>query len=247
MSNRHQTCIAATAAAIMLAVIPGHAATASSAGAAPRTIQVAGHGEVRALPDQARLSMAVRVTDMDLQKAQRQTDTVVKNYVAKARALGVAADDLATAGYSVQPQYDYGKDGRTFRGYQVSRSISVKIRDLAKVGAYLQAATGAGVNEISAVELQSSQSAKFRLQALAAAARDARAQASTLAEALGMKLGAARLVSTVSDAARPPQPVMMRAMVASAPEADSGNDAIGFSAGLIKFDAEVRVNFDVSP
>ncbi len=241
---------AGTAAAIiaLLSVsVPALAATPADTATAPRTIQVAGHGEVQAAPDEAQLSMAVRVTDLNLQKAQKQTDAAVKDYVAKARALGVAAKDLATAGYSVQPQYDYGKEGRTFRGYQVTRNIHVTVRDLARVGDYLQAATDTGVNEVSAVQLQSSQAAKYRLQALAQAAQAAREQARTLATALDMKLGTARLISNTPGAARPPQPVMMRAMAASAPATESANDAMGFSAGMIEYAAEVRVDFDVSP
>lgn len=211
------------------------------------TVTVEGHGEISVAPDRAKLSMEAETTDTDLQAAQKKVDEIVRNYVSKAEALGVAKKDLSTAGYNVQPQYDYVKGKREFRGYHVSRDIRLTVRNLDKIGDYLQAATNVGVTRISSPQLQSSEASKYRLQALAKAARDAQAQARTLAKALDVQLGSPRRLSTVDTPIV--RPTVMRAMAvsASAKTAPSGNEQMGFKAGLIQYKAKVEATFNLDP
>jgi uncharacterized protein len=211
-----------------------------------RSVTVSGQGEVSAAPDRARISMAVEETRPDLKSAQADVNRIVRDYLAQARALGVKDEDISTAGLSIRSDYDYsGKDGRKFLGYHVTRSIELVVRDLDKVGDYLQKATDAGINNISDPVLESSQAEELQRQALAKAAADAQAKARVLAEALGVKLGAVHTIDAATEVTPPrPQPRMM-ALAAAAPAAPSGNEEMGFAAGQIRFHVSLNAEFDL--
>ncbi len=139
-----------------------------------RSVRVDGHGEVSVAPDRARLQMAAQVTRKDLAAAQTQVNAIVRAYVKRAKALGASDADISTAGFNVQPQYDYSsKDGRKFVGYQVTRHIEVTVHDLAKVGDYLLQATAAGINNVSEPVLESSRADGGRRQKCASQGPDA--------------------------------------------------------------------------
>ena len=211
-----------------------------------RSVTVSGQGEVSAAPNRARISMAVEETKPDLKTAQADVNRIVRDYLAQARALGVKDEDISTAGLSINAQYDYSaKDGRKFLGYHVTRNIEVVVRELDKVGDYLQKATDAGINNVSDPVLESSQADELQRQAMAKAAADAQAKARVLAETLGVKLGAVHTVDAATEIALPrPLPRLM-AMAVPAPAQPSGNEEMGFAAGQIHIKATLTADFDL--
>jgi len=239
-------CLRICAALCLLSGAAAQAENPAPAGTEPRLVSVSGQGEVSAAPDRARLSMAVEQTDPDLKAAQNKVNGIVRAYLAQARALGVKDEDISTAGLSIRSEYDYSNNsagGRKFLGYHVTRSIELVVRDLDKIGDYLQRATDAGINNISDPQLESSRAEDLQRQALVKAAQDAQAKAKLLAETLGVKLGAVRTVSTGSAAPRPPGPAPRVMMAAAA--APSGNEDMGFAAGEIRFSSSVSAEFDL--
>lgn len=223
---------------------------AAQADAAPpdrRMVTVSGQGEVSGAPDRARLTMAVEETNQDLKAAQAKVNGVVRTYLAQAHALGAKDEDLSTASLSINAEYDYSSGkGRKFVGYHVNRGVSVVVRDLDKIGDYLQRATDAGINNVSSPQLESSKAEDLQRQALAKAALDAQAKAKVLADALGVKLGAVHTISAASEmVAPPPRPMAMRANFAAA--APSGNEEMGFAAGEIRFSSTLTAEFDLVP
>jgi uncharacterized protein len=223
---------------------------AAQAAEAPEAVQrrsasVSGHGEVDATADRARLSMSVEVTKPDLKAAQAEANRVTRDYLAQAKALGAKDEDVSTAGLSIRADYDYSSNnGRKFLGYHVSRGITVVVRDLDHVGDFLQRATDVGINNVSEPQLESSLEPELRRQALARAAADAQENARTLAQALGVKLGTVRTISSSVEAPQPRPMVMMKAMSAAAP---SGNQEMGFAAGELHYTADVQAEFDLTP
>ncbi|HZR34056.1 MAG TPA: SIMPL domain-containing protein [Nevskia sp.] len=222
------------------------AAQADAAAPDRRAVTVSGQGEVSAAPDRARLSMAVEITDPDLKAAQAKVNGIVRAYLAQARALGARDEDVSTAGLSINAEYDYSNGkGRKFLGYHVTRGIGVVVRDLDKIGDYLQRATDAGINNISNPQLESSKADELQRQALAKAALDAQAKARALADTLGVKLGTVHTINASSEAIRPPGPQpRVLAMAAAAP---GGNEEMGFAAGEVKYSSTLTAEFDLLP
>jgi len=213
-----------------------------------RSVNVSGRGEVAVTPDRARISMQVETTKLDLRAAQADVGRIVKDYLAQLKALGIAEADISTAGLSIQPEYDYSaKGGRKFLGYHLTRGIEVVVRDLDKIGDVLLKATTAGINNVSDPQLESSKAEALGRDALAKAAEDARAKAKVLADALGAKLGAVHTLNANAEYVPAPQMQKARfAVMASADAApESGNEALGFSAGQIRYSATVNADFDL--
>lgn len=211
-----------------------------------RSVTVSGEGEISGTPDRARLSMAVEETNPDLKAAQARVNAAVRAYLAKARGLGARDEDISTAGLSIRSEYDYSNNssggGRKFLGYHVTRNIEVVVRDLDRIGDYLQGATEAGINNISDPQLESSHAEELERQALVKATENAQAKARLLADTLGVKLGTVRILNASTVAPRPPGPQPRVLMAAVAP---SGNDEMGFSAGQVRVNANVSAEFDL--
>jgi uncharacterized protein len=93
---------------------------------------------------------------------------------------------IGTAGFSPfstgQPEIQYGS-------YHVRNILRVNVRDPARVGEIVDAATRAGATVAGAFSFQVADEAATRRTLLEAAGRDARAKAETLAVAAGKQLG----------------------------------------------------------
>ncbi len=215
-----------------------------------RSVTVGGRGEVAVTPDRARLAMSVEMTKPDLRAAQTEVNRIVRDFLAQVKSLGVKDEDVSTAGLSISAEYDYSaKGGRRFLGYHVTRGIEIVVRDLDKIGDVLLRATGAGINNVSDPQLESSKAEDLQRQALAKAADDARAKARVLSEALGVKLGAIHTLNASTEYTPPPVYAQARfkTLAVAADATESGNDQIGFSAGQIKFSATLNADFDLVP
>jgi uncharacterized protein YggE len=65
-------------------------------------------------------------------------------------ALGIADKDIQTSGYNLNAQFTYPPQGGTptFAGYDASNQVTVKLRQMDKVGDVLDALVDAGANNI---------------------------------------------------------------------------------------------------
>jgi len=155
-----------------------------------RTLTVQGQGKAFAVPDIATLGIEVSQDGAELdpvltlvRKDMTKIQDVVKNQ-------GIADKDVQTQFFQVRPKYEQGRRNNPRRvGYVVSNRVSVKVRDLKKVGKVLTAVLNAGATNVDGpnFELDNRQSAER--EALAAATQDAKAKAEAVAEAAGVSLG----------------------------------------------------------
>lgn len=212
-----------------------------------RSVTVSGRGEVSTTPDRARLSMSVEITKPELRAAQAEVNRIVREYLAQVRALSIKDEDISTAGLSIRSEYDYSPKGRRFVGYHVSRGIEVVVGDLDKIGDVLLRATAAGINTVSDPQLESTKAEDLQRDALAKAAADARAKASVLAAAMGVKLGSVHTLNANTEYNAPPvfAAPRMKTLAMAADAQESGNEQIGFAAGEIKFTATLTADFDL--
>lgn len=223
---------------------------AGAADPAPRVVQVTGQGEATVAPDRARLSMAIEARNVDLRAAETKVNDGTRAVLKELKGLGLKDEDISTAGYSVNPEYDWVDNQQKFRAYFARREINVTVRDLDKVGDVLLRLTKAGVNQINPPVLESSKMKETERAALARAVTDAAAQAGVIAEGLSLKLGLPRTVNATSQSYNPPVPMprlmAMKASADAAPEM-SGNEQTGFSAGLIRATSTLTAEFELLP
>ncbi|MFN2596997.1 MAG: SIMPL domain-containing protein [Pyrinomonadaceae bacterium] len=186
-------------------------------------VVVTGHATARAKPDTALVTVAVVTQAQTALAAQqenaRKTDAVVR---AVRDAAGAGAE-VETSGYNLQPQYVYRQnEAPTIQGYQARNAVNVTLSDLARVGGVIDAATGAGANNVENLSFTLRNDKATRGAALADATRDALAKAQTVAQALGGRV--VRVVEVEEMGAQRPVPVyravdtMSRVAGAAAPQ-----------------------------
>ena len=159
------------------------------------TIVVSGKGELTVKPDIATISFSILEESMDVSKATDAVNTKIAKIIANLKTNGVDEKDIKTTGYNIYPRYDYvsaqvypynGK--QVLAGYDVTQSISIKIRDLTKAGKIVSDLGTLGVTDMSGLTFTEDKYDDLVLQARDQAITDARAQATKLAKALGVKL-----------------------------------------------------------
>jgi uncharacterized protein YggE len=189
-------------------ICAGLAGIASADAPVPATLRVVGEATVSAAPDVAWLDFAVV---SEAESAEAAVGRTAKGLEAVMAALHRSLGDtgtLASEGYSVAPRYQYDKatSRQRLEGYSARGGLLVTLHDLDRVGRVIDAATGAGANEIGGLRFGWRDEAPRRAEALAAAARDARARVQVLAEAL--QLSVVRVLSVEELRDDVPQPLM---------------------------------------
>ena len=134
------------ALAALVACTPTTVTTAEAQ--APRTVSVSATGEAEAVPDAAKASLTIEVTDPSSAQTAQQDAAVAATQVLDAlAAAGVPEADIATQGINVGPTYNYTADGgQTLLGYRAAQTITVTLRDLTTAGATLDSVVAAGGN-----------------------------------------------------------------------------------------------------
>src|SRR5690606_22103383 len=88
-------------------------------------------------------------------------------------------------------------------GYTATNVVRVTMDDVRRVGTVIDAATGAGANQVQRIRFTLADEGAAKSEALRLAARDARAKAASLATALGLRFVRIRAVAEASATPRP--------------------------------------------
>lgn len=200
-----------------------------------------GHAELKLKPDVAYIDIGVVNQARDQADAVRTNATRATVVLNALKGSGLAEKDIQTQFYGVQPQYDYPQGGApVLIGYQVTNSVRVTVRDLAKVGQVIDKVTQAGGNQVNGVTFDLADRSKAQGDALYAAVTVAKVKAAGMAQAAGVSLG--RLVSLTEGTAPvvAPMAMEMRAAVAG-----GGTPQTPISAQQITVTADVTAMYAI--
>lgn len=213
--------------------------------ALPRSISVSGTGSVTGEPDKARVQLTVQKSNPSMDRARADAVAVVEKFLALTRQLRIDPKRVRTTSAVVNPEYrwDQPTSRQVLTGYMVQRQLEVEVTDLDQLGALIEGAVQAGVNNVSPPVLDSTRRRELNRQALTAAAKDAEANARAIAETLGVKLGGLRVLTAGDAAPPPPMPMPMMKMAVAAEAMDSG--AATYTPGSLEFEARVDATFDI--
>jgi uncharacterized protein YggE len=180
--------------------------------AATNTISVNGHGEALGVPDIATFTFSVVSDKTTVADAQADATAKANAITAYLTGAGVSKDDIQTSDYSIQPQYDYqtavcpqaavapnaggssasaiycpgGK--QVLKGYEVSQSTTIKVRDTSKAGDLLAGVGGKGATQVSGLNFTFDKPDAIQTDARNKAIADAKTKADALAKQLGVSL-----------------------------------------------------------
>ena len=215
----------------------------------PPLITVTGQAEVRVPPDEVLFTLAVENVDKDMLVANKKTDDSVKQILAIARQHNVKPEDVQTSQISVQPKYNTddieyeARRGvkRVLIGYQVSKTIAIRLREISRFDAMLADILKAGITRLSNLEFRDSQLRKHRDEARRMAIRAAQEKARLLAGEIGQSIGPAYSITETSGNDYGRSNTMQNASGYIAGDMFSSDSAI--SPGSISITAQVTVRF----
>jgi len=200
------------AAPVVALVLAGAAAAQEPP---PRQILVVGQAEVEAVPDLATITAGVETQAPTAAEALSANSTAMTAVFAALAASGVAERDMQTSQLSISPVYEPYREGadpvQRVVAYQAANMVTVRVRDVAGVGATVDALTEAGGNRLYGIAFEVSDPRAKLDSARTEAVADARAKAELYATAAGVTLGP---VQTIRETTSSPGPVMMRAEAA---------------------------------
>lgn len=207
-------------------------------------IVVSGQGNATVAPDLALVTLGVSETRKTAREAMDVANSAMAAVIEALKKQGIAPRDLQTSGLSIQAQYSYpdNNDGNprppVLTGYTVSNSLTVRVRDITKVGAIVDKAVTLGVNQGGDIRFTNDDPAKTVKAARTEAVKDAIEKARTLADAAGIKLG--RILEITEGGAAPePQPMVRMQM------AKEASDAVPVEAGENSYAVGVSVTFAI--
>lgn len=230
-------------AAPVLAAALVAAAPAMADQQAPRIV-VTGEGEAAVSPDMAILSLAVLREAETARAALDANNEAMTAVIAAMKEAGIEARDLQSGGLSINPRYVYpndknGEKAPRIVGYEVANTLTVRIRDLAKVGDVLDRSVTLGVNQGGGLTFTNDDPSATLTEARKRAVQDAMDKARTLAEAGGVKLGKITEISEQT-LRQPPMPYAGKAM-----RMEAAAEAVPVEAGENSYRIQVNVTFDL--
>ena len=165
----------------------------------PPLVTVTGQAEVRVPPDEVLFTLAVENVDRDMLVANKKTDDSVKQILTIARKNNIKPEDVQTSQISIQPKYNtddlpYESRERVKRvlvGYEVSKTVAIRLRDISRFDELLADVLKAGITRLSNLQFLDSQIRKHRDEARRMAMRAAQEKAKLLAGEIGQAIGPA--------------------------------------------------------
>ena len=192
---------------ILLVVLTAGAAQ----GQERRVISVTGVGAVDVAPDMATITTGVQTADRRANEAMRANSALMASVMKVLQAEGIAARDVQTTGLSLFPRYDNNSASQGVRvaQYIAQNNITVRVRDLDRVGAVLDAMNQAGINQINGISFGLQNSETAMNIARKNAVTDGQEKAMLYATAAGVALGPLQSLSEPGASQPAPRPMAM--------------------------------------
>jgi uncharacterized protein len=194
-------------------------------------ITVLGTGSANVTPDRASFAFGTVSQARTASAALAASSQAVTRVIDALRRAGVARADIQTADVSLSPRMS--ENGEEIIGYTASNTVTAIVRKLADAGDVIDAAVGAGANQMSGPNLLASDQDTVYRNALKAAVAEARTKAETLASASGLALG--NITAIVESGGAMPLPVAGGAR----------DSAVPIEPGTQRIEATVSVTFAI--
>lgn len=207
-------------------------------------VTVVGEGESAIPPDMAIVNLAVMREAETARGALDENNAAMQDVIAAMKEADVEPRDLQTAGLRIEPRYVYPRNGGDeaprIVGYQVTNTLTVRVRDLAKLGEIIDRSVTLGVNQGGGISFVNDDPGAAMAEARTLAVEDALARARALAEAAGAELGRILEISERAPV-HPPMPFDGRAMRMEAADA-----SVPIETGENAYRVQVSVTFELN-
>ena len=189
------------------------AAQTPTLNAMPNTVFVGADGKFETAPDIALIQFNISAQADNAKDAYDQAAKQAELTRQVLRTNGIDPKSAEVGFFSVNPQYDYKSQKHRVIGYQVTTSVSVKLKDFSKIGPVTQQLADGSVSDSQSLSYTLDSTEDAKTKAVADAYRRARASAQSLATASGRTLGELSYASVdTSENIRVMAPMQRRSM-----------------------------------
>jgi uncharacterized protein YggE len=215
------------------------------------SISVNGEGEVTVKPDIATVSFTIRESAKTVPEAQKLAEEKIAAALKELKDLGVEEKDMKTLSYSVNPKYEYQQAGycngyvcppskSVVTGYEVTQSVTVKVRKIEQAGEVIGKLGKVNITEINGPDFTVDDMDKAKADAKNLAIQKAKEKAQATAKSLGVSLGT---VTSFSEDNGGYYPVMYRGAANAVMASDSKTEAVSLPQGENTIKSNVTITY----
>ncbi len=196
------------------------------------TISMEGVGKELIVPDIAIMSFGITTTKDTVADAQKDNSTSMNALIEKIKAFGIAPIDLQTKDYRAYEKIEWDQKTQmsVTKGWIVSQTLEVKIRDRAKISQIIEAAGQSGTTSIAGPVFKVEDVSKYEQLARVKAIDEAKKKAELIAQSLGLTLDHVIAYSEYKADEGGPQPYAMHGSMetksSNAPNIEVGSQEI---------------------
>ena len=171
-------------------LVPQAGNQAADATSGARTITVTGSGEVILVPDLAYINVGIHTEAEDVTSAVNSNNSQARAIKEAMVGMGVEEKDIQTSNFNVYSMNRYDDMGNIAgTNYAVDNTLYIIVRDMPRMSEILDAALGAGANQIYGISFDIANRADAMAQARDLAIKDAEEKALSIANTAGVQLG----------------------------------------------------------
>jgi len=165
-----------------------------------RTISVSANAAVGKVPDRAWMRFNVVAQEKEPSAALAANAEAIQKLLGQLRAKGIETQDIQTTSLSIRAKYEMKREGSQvvrgpLIGYVAAKSVTIIIRDLATIPAFVREFPIAGPVRVADIGFFSSKAQEATSEALVKAVQEAERAAQTVAAAAKRQLGDVASVS----------------------------------------------------
>ncbi|RZJ70697.1 SIMPL domain-containing protein [Flavobacterium sp.] len=155
-------------------------------------ISVNGEGKVKAVPDQAQISIGIENKGANATDIKKQNDLTTEKVVNFLKKFNLPKGDVQTQKVSLTPEYDYDKKKYT---YVANQTITIFLRDLNKYDELMAGLVDTGINRVNYINFKSSKEEQYKTEARKLAMQDAKKKAEDYVSVLNQKVAKALTIN----------------------------------------------------
>ncbi len=222
---------------------------------APSTMSASAKGSIQLAPDTAIINFSVETAGESFEQVVDENRDRMQRVMTALSHLGIPEERIQTTSFDVTPKYAPPPRRRPnepvkyepprILGYTARNGLKVEVRDLDKVGVVADRALKAGANHFNGIQWIVRDRHPIYLQALAQAAKKAKAKVRMLAQALDVQL--VELLTVQEGGSHVPAPRRSFAKSSMLMADAAGESSVAMSPGEIKIEAQVSLLYEIGP
>jgi len=211
----------------------------------PPTIAISGEAKEEVAPDQAVIMATLISREATLDVAKRNNDAQLEKVLQIAQEFGITREKIKPSYMNIGPEYTYNnaQQRQELIGFVISRALHITLDKLDHHERVLSALVDAKIDQVSGVDFRVSNPEAIADRLRIKAMENARAKASALATAAGVKLGKPFSIQASGGYTPPPMPMMRGAMMAMADGAAEKSSVAPSLPGMVEIRETVNVVF----